>query len=108
MEKEIKFTLSLDENYIPEKITWTASEGSGLETSDVKSLMISVWDDKERVAKKIDLWTKEMYVEDMKMFYFQSLMTMADGYERSTGESEHAKKIRAFAETFAKEIGVLR
>lgn len=108
MEKEIKFTLKLDENYLPEKIEWTATEDKGLEKDVVKALMIAVWDDKEKLAKKVDLWTKDMYVEDMKMMYFQTFMTMADGFERATGESLQAKEIRQFAENFGKAIGVLR
>jgi hypothetical protein len=44
----------------------------------------------------------------MKMMYFQTFMTMADGFERATGESLHAKEIREFAENFGKAIGVLR
>lgn len=108
MEKEIKFTLKLDENYIPEQIEWTAHEGGEEAKEKVKALMISVWDEKEKLAKKVDLWTKDMYVEEMRLFYFQTLMTMADGLERSTGERDMAKKMRDFGEEFGRSMGILK
>ncbi len=65
-KKEIKFTVSLDENHIPEKIEWTASEGGGVENEEIKAMMISVWEPKTRIAKRVDLWTKDMMVDEMK------------------------------------------
>jgi gliding motility-associated protein GldC len=70
--------------------------------------MISVWDENEKLAKKVDLWTKDMYVEEMKLFYFQTLMTMADGLERSTGERDMAIKMREFGEEFGRKLGILK
>ncbi len=107
MKKEIKFSLLLDENNIPEKIEWNSSENDN-DKEEIKALMISVWDPKEYVTKKIDLWTKEMYVEEMRLMYFQTLMTMADCLERSTNESEAAKDLREFATTFGKKLGIKR
>ena len=106
-EKEIKFTVSLDENHIPEKIEWTASEGGGLSNEEIKAMMISVWDPKEKVAKRVDLWTKDMLVDDMKYFHFQTLMTLADTLEKSTGEVESAKKIRNIGMEIGKDMKVL-
>jgi gliding motility-associated protein GldC len=108
MKKEIKFTLDLDENFIPTSIEWTASEAASLEVENVKAIMISVWDPKENVAKRVDLWTKDMYVEEMKAMYFQTLMTMADGFERATGETEMSKEMRAFSENFGRKMDVLK
>lgn len=106
-KKEIKFTVSLDENHIPEKIEWTATEGGGVENEEIKAMMISVWDPKEKVAKRVDLWTKEMYVDEMKYYHFQTFMTLADTLERSTGETEVAKKMRAFGMEIGKDMKVI-
>ena len=95
MKKEIKFAVTLDENNVPEKITWNSSEDEK-DSEEIKSLLISVWDKEEKLTKRIDLWTKDMYVEEMKMMYFQTLMTMADGLERATGENEVAAELREF------------
>ena len=106
-KKEIKFTVTLDENHIPEKLEWTASEGGGVSEEEIKALMISVWDGKEKVAKRVDLWTKEMMVDEMKYYYFQTLMTLADSLERSTGENKIAKKVRDFGMEIGKEMNIL-
>ena len=105
MKKEIKFTVELDENNIPEKIVWSSSEDEK-DSEEIKALMVSIWDPKENITKRIDLWTKEMYVEEMKMLYFQSLMTMADGLERATGETEVAQQMRDFGKSIAAKLGV--
>lgn len=107
MKKEIKFTVTLDENNVPEQLHWNSSENEN-DKEEIKALMISLWDPKENVTKRIDLWTKEMYVEEMRMLYFQSLMTMADGLERSTGEASAAADLRNFATTFGKKLGIKR
>jgi len=106
-KKEIKFTVSLDENHIPEKIEWTASEGGGIENEEIKAMMISVWEPKTRIAKRVDLWTKDMMVDEMKYYHFQTLMTLADTLERSTGENAIAKKMRDFGMEIGKEMKIL-
>ncbi|MFT4899512.1 MAG: gliding motility-associated protein GldC [Flavobacteriales bacterium] len=106
-KKEIKFTVSLDENHIPEKIEWTASEGGGVENEEIKAMMISVWEPKTRIAKRVDLWTKDMMVDEMKYYHFQTLMTLADTLERSTGENAIAKKMRDFGMEIGKEMKIL-
>lgn len=103
---EIKFTITLDENNIPEKIVWSA-DGAGIEQKNAKSLLVSVWDPEEEETLKVDLWTKEMYVEDMKKFIHQTLMLMADTYEKATSEEAMAREIREFGKTFAEKNGLI-
>lgn len=103
---EIKFTIKLDENNIPEEIVWTA-DGAGIEGKKAKSLLVSVWDMEEEETLKVDLWTKEMYVEDMKKFIHQTLMLMADTYEKATSEEAMAKEMREFGQVFAEKNGLI-
>ena len=105
MKKEIKFTIELDENNIPDKMEWNASDKES-DSEEIKALMLSIWDPKENLCKRIDLWTKNMYVEEMKMLYFQTIMTMADGLERATGEVEAASEMRKFGNTLAKKLNI--
>ena len=104
-KSEIKFTVSLDENNLPEKIDWSASEGN--EQSSSKSLMIALWDAKENNTLRIDLWTKDMIVDEMKQFYHQNLLSMADTFERATGEVEAAKAMRTFAQEFGERMNLV-
>ena len=42
---QIIFDVELDKNKIPEKISWSASDG-GIKAKESKAAFISVWDDK--------------------------------------------------------------
>jgi gliding motility-associated protein GldC len=104
-QSEIKFTIALDDNKLPEKIDWSASDANKESTS--KAIMISLWDTKEKNTLRIDLWTKDMLVDEMKQFYHQNLLTMADSFERATGEVEAAKAMRNFAQEFGERMNLV-
>lgn len=102
MQSEIKFIVGLDKELVPETINWTATD-SGVEgVKPCSATMISIWDPKENTTLRIDLWTKQMMVEDMKRFFYENFMSMADTYHRATNDEESAKEIRKFAEAFGK------
>lgn len=102
---EIKFTIKLDENNIPDEIVWEA-EGAGIERKKANSLLISVWDPEEKNTLKVDLWTKDMYVDEMKQFTHQTIMLLADTYEKATSEADMAKEIRLFGKLFGERNGL--
>jgi gliding motility-associated protein GldC len=104
-ESEINFKITLDENNLPEKIDWSASEGA--EQSSSKAVMIALWDAKENNTLRIDLWTKDMMVDEMKQFYHQCLLSMADTFDRATGETEAAKEMRGFAQHFGEKLELI-
>ncbi len=62
--------------------------------------MISFWDGAEKAALRIDLWTKEMMVDEMADFFYQTLMTMADTYGRATKYQTDAEEMKEFAKAF--------
>lgn len=97
---QITIEVELDENHIPEKMTWNAADG-GIEKQETKATMISVWDDAKMEALRIDLWTKDMQIEHMKRFYHQILLSLADTYERATNEEDVSQWMRGIAEEFA-------
>lgn len=45
---KIEFTVELDENKIPESISWSAEDG-GIQNESSKAIMLSVWDHKKRI-----------------------------------------------------------
>ena len=98
----IKFEVTLDENNVPEEIKWSA-DGAGVKDKLAKAILVSVWDKEESDTLKMDLWTKEMYIEDMKRFIHQTYMLMADTYEKATSEEDFAKEMRAFGKVFAEK-----
>jgi len=104
-ESEINFKITLDDNNLPEKIDWSATEGA--EKSSSKAVMIALWDAKENNTLRIDLWTKDMMVDEMKQFYHQCLLSMADTFDRATGETEAAKEMRGFAQHFGEKMELI-
>ena len=97
---EIRIGVELDENNVPQDIRWMASD-TDVNTAAAKAFMLSVWDPKEN-------WTKEMTVEEMKKFTYQHLATLADTFERATGEKNMSGAIREFARMFGLEMQVIR
>ncbi len=104
-KSEIKFTVTLDEDKMPVKIDWSASDVQ--KESIGKAVMIGVWDGEEQNTLRIDLWTKDMMVDEMKQFYHQNLLSMAESFGRATGEKEAAAAMRSFAQEFGERMGLV-
>lgn len=102
MDSTITLQISLDDNRVPEAISWAAPEG-GVDQAAADAFMLTVWDGKGKEALRIDLWTKDMLVDDMKKFYHQTLLAMADGFQRATNEEAMAEDMRDFARYFAEK-----
>lgn len=102
---EIKFTITLDENNLPSQITWDASDANAHSTA--KAIMLNMWDEKEKNAMRIDLWTKDMMVDEMKQFVHQSMMTLADTFNRATGEEQMAEEMKRFGMFFAEKMELI-
>jgi gliding motility-associated protein GldC len=100
---EIKFLVELDENRVPEKLLWTAKDG-GVELSETKAIMLSVWDSKAKESMRIDLWTKEMPVDEMKIFFHQTLVAMADTFKRATNDEKMSDTMLDFCDYFAEKL----
>ena len=100
----ITIDVALDNKKIPEKITWNATQSNSPEKQAAKAMMVSFWDGKEKAALRIDLWTKEMMVDEMGDFFYQTLMTMADTLERSTHQHELVHDLKNFATDFYKKF----
>jgi gliding motility-associated protein GldC len=101
---EIKLTVHLDDNRVPEKIEWEATDSGFEGKKECKSLMLSLWDKEENVTLGIDLWTKEMTVDEMNIYVHQSLLKMADTYRRATKNSVAADLIENFSAEFAEKL----
>lgn len=100
---EIKFLVELDENRVPEKLTWTAQDG-GVQLEEAKAMLLSIWDGKAQETLRIDLWTKEMPVDEMKVFFHQTLVALADTYQRATQDEKMSDTMRDFCEYFAEKL----
>ncbi len=100
---EIKFLVELDENRVPEKLTWTAQDG-GVNAEEAKAMMLSIWDSKAKETLRIDLWTKEMPVDEMKLFFHQTLVAMSETFQRATGDEKMTATMKDFCDYFAEKL----
>ena len=100
---EISIKVRLDENKIPEELHWTAPDG-GIENSESKAMLLSVWDHRTQEALRIDLWTKDMPLDEMKVFFHQTLMAMSGTFQRATGDEKMAATMRDFCDYFAEKL----
>lgn len=100
---EIKIEVGLDENRIPEKMKWSADDG-GIINKESKALLLSVWDNKEKETYKINLWTKDMPVDEMKQFFHQTLVSMTDSFELATNDDKMSATMRDFCDYFAEKL----
>lgn len=100
---EIKFLIELDENRVPEKLMWSAKDG-GVEAQETKAIMLSVWDSNTKESMRIDLWTKEMPVDEMKIFFHQTLVAMTDTFKRATNDEKMADTMIDFCDYFAEKL----
>ena len=111
---EIGFKVALNADQKPVSIEWSATDSpdasspSSPSLKDTKSIMLSVWNSEEKKAMCIDLWTEDMLVDEMKLFVFQTLVTMADTFERATSDGAMANEMRSFAQQFAEKMGFVR
>ena len=103
---EIKFNVELDENKIPEKLSWHAEDG-GISNEETKAVLISVWDAKKKETLKMDLWTKDMPLEEMKHFFHQTLLSMSDTFYRATNDEKMTATMRDFCDYFAEKLELL-
>ncbi len=99
---EIIFKVELDENKLPKKILWEAPDAN--EKSSCKSVMIAIWDADESNTLRMDLWTSDMLVDEMKRFFHQNLLSMADTFQKATGEKQLMDELRAYCGYFAEKM----
>ncbi|MCB0375190.1 MAG: gliding motility protein GldC [Sinomicrobium sp.] len=99
----ITLNVTLDENRIPEALTWSAEDG-GVSNEEAKAVLLSVWDGKNKETLRIDLWTKDMPVEEMKLFFYQSLTAMSDTFNRATQDEKMTAAMKDFCAYFAEKL----
>lgn len=103
---EIKVNITLDDDRVPEKMDWSANDG-GVNHAPTKAAILSVWDHKTMETLKIDLWTKDMPVDQMKKFLHQNIMAIADTLEKAADEKDAANDLRKFAVDMGKKLKVI-
>ena len=99
----INIKVTLDENRVPEELSWSAEDG-GVENEEAKAMMLSMWDPNQKETLRIDLWTKDIPLDDMKQFFHQTLVTMADTFNRATQDEAMTETMKDFCDYFAEKM----
>jgi gliding motility-associated protein GldC len=105
IKSDIKISIELDENRVPEKMAWTARDG-GVANEEAKAMLLSLWDPNQKDTVRIDLWTKDMPVDEMQQFFHQVLVGMTDSFKRATNDEKMADTMKDFTDYFAEHLNL--
>ena len=103
---EIRLTVDLDADNVATRIQWQAAEAPGGGPAVCQSMMLSLWDSGRKSTAAIDLWTRDMTIDDMNVFVYQVLHKMADTYLRATKNESMAQTIHEFGNRFGDGLGL--
>lgn len=102
-KSNININVTLDENRVPEELHWSAEDG-GVENEEAKAMLLSMWDPKQKETLRIDLWTKDMPLDEMKVFFHQTLVAMSDTFNRATQDQKMTDTMKDFCDYFAEKM----
>ena len=100
---DIVITVCLDKNRVPEKMSWSAKDG-GVSNQETKAFLFSTWDDVNQETMKIDLWTKDMPVDQMNVFFHQTLVSLSQSYMKATNNEKMTDAFNQFCDYFAEKL----
>ena len=103
-KSEIKFTVELDDDNIPEKILWDADEKDVPGPSETKSISLSLWDQANQNTLRIDLWSKDMPIDEMKRFYLDCLGGLGQSILNSTGDEYMNQEINSLCDRLIEHL----
>jgi len=104
-KSEIKINIETDENHVPEKMSWTAQDGK-VSNQEAKAMLLSLWDPNQKESFRIDLWTKDMPMDEMKTFFYQTLIAMSDTFYRATDDKKMTETMRDFCAYYADKMNI--
>lgn len=95
-KSKIQFEVTLDENNVPESIEWSADDNESGKVLETKAIALSIWDSERSDVLQLDLWTKEMNVDEMKRFYVNQFGSASNTLLSATNDEELSEKIKDF------------
>ena len=105
-KSKINLIIELDDKKMPEKIQWQADDADFTGFKEAKTLFLSLWDKNDDVTLGVDLWTKDMLVNDMNIHFYQMILKMGDTYRKSTNNNEVGNMFDDFASELAAKLNL--
>ena len=90
---EINFKIQLDDQNIPEQISWSATNNPNEGIEETKAILVATWDPYHKGTLTLPLWTKDMEVLDMKRFFIEIMGTVSDASLQATGDQFFSQEI---------------
>ena len=103
-ESEIKLRVVLDKDNVPENIYWDASDKEHQGEEQTKSISLNIWDHLNHSTLRIDLWSKDMPVDEMKRFYVDCIGGLAQSILNSTGDEYMSSAMNRLCDKFVKHL----
>ena len=103
---EIRLAVQREDDEVTQ-IQWEADDAPEPGTQDAKAMILALWDPVARNSLRIDLWTRDMTIDDMNDFFFQTLLSMADTYQAATNNRDLMADMKIFAREFAEKAAKL-
>jgi gliding motility-associated protein GldC len=103
-KSNINFTVHLDQNNIADKILWDASDKPDPSMSETKAISVALWDERQKNTLRIDLWTKDMPVTEMKKFFIDCIGGLGQTILTSTGDEFMSAETNALCERLVKHL----
>jgi gliding motility-associated protein GldC len=100
----IRFEVELDNQNVPDRIVWEATDKPDSELSETKAISISLWDHIQKNTLRIDLWGKDMPVDEMKRFYIDCIGGLAQSVLSSTSDEFMATEMRALCDRLSEHV----
>ena len=104
--KEVKIEVDLDGQNIPSAIRWNATDLQGFDRAECRAMFLSLWDHRSKDTLKLDLWTRHMTVDEMKIFFHQTLVSMANSLENAIQDKAVAGDMRDFCDYLAEKLDI--
>ncbi|HTN37579.1 MAG TPA: gliding motility protein GldC [Arachidicoccus sp.] len=98
-KSSIHIDIELDDDKVPANILWNTTDRDQ-DAQKARAMLLAFWDGADKSALRIDLWTKDMMVDEMADFFYQTLMTMGDTLKRSVNQPELVDDMKNFAKDF--------
>lgn len=100
----IQFKVELDDKNVPERITWDASDKPEDQNPETKSISLAIWDHEVKNTLRIDLWSKDMPVHEMKRFYIDCIGGLAQSVLQATGDEQMAGEMNALCDKLVQQL----
>ncbi len=103
-KSEINLTIHLDDDNVPEKIFWDATDKEDEADASSDAISLSIWDHLQKNTLRIDLWTKQMPVDEMKRFSIDTIGGIAQSILSATGDTYISDEINALCDKLVKHV----